>query len=136
MGIRTRLLLGAAAMSVLTGACTDRGKEGMRDDAERTGEAVGREVGEAARAVGGAVDRAGEEVRRAGKAVEGAARDAKDSAEGAVEGLERGIGGADNAGQPDIGNRPGVINDGEGPFEQPGPGESVVRDGQGPLEEE
>ncbi len=81
-----------------------------------------------------------QEVREAGKEVGEAARDARDATREATEGFREGFGGSGHEphGDADIGRKEGVINDGEGPFEQrrvPGKEPTLLDDGKGPLEE-
>jgi hypothetical protein len=85
-----------------------------------------------------------EEVRedaiRADPAVDDAASSMESIDREAAEELREGTGGAGNLGAEDvdIGEREGVINDGEGAFERPdtaGGEDNPVRDGVGPLEE-
>jgi hypothetical protein len=86
----------------LAAGCTERQEESVKQNARQ----VGQEVGAAAKDV-----EAG--TREAAKKAEGAARDAS-------EGFREGVGGSGNEkrdGVP-IGDRPGVINDGEGPVEE------------------
>jgi hypothetical protein len=81
-----------------------------------------------------------DEAREAGKEIGEAARDARDATREATEGFREGFGGSgpQQDGDADIGRKEGVINDGEGPFEQkrlPGEEPSVLDDGKGPLED-
>jgi hypothetical protein len=101
-------LLGTAG---LVAGCTEREQEDVRESARE----VGQEVGEAA-------------------------RDVEDAARGATEGFREGMGGSGDAKDEDadIGRKDGVINDGEGPFEQrrvPSGKPTILDDGKGPLEE-
>lgn len=102
-------LIGTAAG---VAGCNERQQQEVREDARD----VGKEVGEAARKV------------------EGTAREA-------TEGFREGLGGSgtQQGEDADIGRKEGVINDGEGPFEQrdrkPGESPTLLDDGQGPLEE-
>jgi len=93
----------------------------------------------------GCNDRQDRDLNRAGNDVESTVNDAaKDVGAGvdrAAEDIDEGIGGSgrgDNN-QVDIGNEPGVINDGEGPLEdpdtRPGKNPGVINDGEGPLED-
>ena len=69
-------------------------------------------------------------------AVGEAARGVRDATRGTVEGFQEGVGGSGS--DADIGDKDGVIDDGEGPFEQPArPGEDkgILNDGKGPLDE-
>jgi hypothetical protein len=80
-----------------------------------------------------------EELREAGHTVGEAANDVKDSAKEAADGLRDGYGGSGTdkkIGDGKIGENEGVINDGEGPFEQNDQrGEdNPMKDGEGPLE--
>ncbi|WP_224241888.1 hypothetical protein [Hyalangium gracile] len=101
-------LLGLTGLAV---GCTERGQAEVRESARE----VGQEVGEAT-----------EEVKKAGKE--------------AAEGFKEGWGGSGTdkqIGDGKIGDKPGVIDDGEGPFEQDGQrgDDNVIKDGEGPLEE-
>jgi hypothetical protein len=74
--------------------------------------------------------------RQVGEEVGEAARGVRDATRGTVEGFQEGVGGSGT--DTDIGDREGVIDDGEGPFEQPAkPGEkkTLLNDGEGPLDE-
>jgi hypothetical protein len=75
---------------------------------------------------------AGQEVGKAAKEVQNAGKDA-------AEGFRQGWGGSGTdktIGDGKIGDHPGVINDGEGPFEQHDQrgDHNVLKDGEGPLE--
>jgi hypothetical protein len=74
---------------------------------------------------------AGQEV---GNTVDDAAKDVRDFGREANEDLREGTGGA---GDVDVGENEGVINDGEGPFEQNDVrGEdNLLRNGEGPIED-
>jgi hypothetical protein len=91
----TRNLLGAAAAGgALFLACDKPPTPRARNDVEETPKSA-REVGED---VGAATRKAGQTVKDA------------------VEGFRDGVGGSGK--EPIIGDRPGVINDGEGPLEE------------------
>ncbi len=101
-------LLGAAG---LVAGCTERQQQDVRESAREVGQEVGK-----------------------------AAEDVRDTTREAAEGLREGIGGSGDAkqGDADIGRKEGVINDGEGPFEQwrvPNREPTILEDGKGPLEE-
>ena len=105
-----------AAAGLTFAGCRDTAR-GVESDAKRAGESV--ESG--AQRTGQATER---EADKAGNAMEGTG----------------GAGEAANDG-PDIGNRKGVINDGEGPLERGADGkigdrEGVINDGEGPLEKD
>lgn len=69
-----------------------------------------------------------------GNAADNAANDVRDFGRNANEDLREGTGGS---GDVDVGENEGVLNDGEGPFEQNDQrGEdNPLREGEGPLEE-
>ena len=101
-------LLGTAG---LVAGCTERQQEDVRESARDVGQEVGK-----------------------------AARDVENAARGAAEGFSEGVGGSGEPkdGDAEIGRKDGVINDGEGPFEQrrvPGREPTILEDGKGPLEE-
>lgn len=90
-----------------------------------------------------------DEARQVGQATEEAAQEVRETGREAVQGFEEGFGGSgqqnENREGVDIGENPGVINDGEGPLEngqgpleegdlQPGQNPGVINDGEGPLE--
>jgi hypothetical protein len=80
-----------------------------------------------------------EEVREAGRGIGTAAEDVENAGERATDGFREGYGGSGTdkqIGDGKIGENEGVINDGEGPFEQNEQrGEdNLLRDGEGPLE--
>jgi hypothetical protein len=80
-----------------------------------------------------------EEVREAGKDVGKAAKDVENAGKDAADGVRDGFGGSGTdkqIGDGKIGDHEGVINDGEGPFEQDDQrGEdNPLKDGEGPLE--
>lgn len=101
------LMAGLLGLTGLAVGCTERQESGLRED--------GRQVGQ--------------EVEDSADAVEGAGQEA-------TEDLREGTGGAGNE-DLDVGENEGVLNDGEGPFEQNDvQGEdNVLREGQGPIEE-
>jgi hypothetical protein len=76
-----------------------------------------------------------EDARKAGQDVGEAAKDVKNAGKEAADGFREGWGGSGT--DKNIGNKEGVINDGEGPFEQHDQrGEdNILKDGEGPLEE-
>ncbi len=101
-------LLGTAG---LVAGCTERQQEDVRESARDVGQEVGK-----------------------------AARDVENAARGAAEGFSEGVGGSGEPkdGDAEIGRKDGVINDGEGPFEQkrvPGREPTILVDGMGPIEE-
>ena len=101
-------LLGTAG---LVAGCTERQQEDVRDSARDVGQEVGK-----------------------------AARDVEDAARGATEGFREGVGGSGDVkdGDAEVGRKDGIINDGEGPFEQrriPDGKPTILDDGTGPLEE-
>jgi hypothetical protein len=80
-----------------------------------------------------------DELREAGREVGNAAEDVKNAGKEAADGFRDGYGGSGTdkkIGDGKIGDKEGVINDGEGPFEQNDQrGEdNPVKDGEGPLE--
>jgi type IV secretory pathway TrbL component len=95
-------LAGLCGALGVAGGCTERQEGAAKRDARQ----VGQEVGEAAKEV-----EAG--AREAARKAEGAAREAG-------EGFREGVGGsgAEKRDGAPIGDRPGVINDGEGPLEE------------------
>jgi hypothetical protein len=81
-----------------------------------------------------------EGMREAGQDIGEAAKDVENAGKDAAEGFREGFGGSGTdkqVGDGKIGDEEGVINDGEGPFEQNDQrGEdNPLRDGEGPLEE-
>jgi hypothetical protein len=81
-----------------------------------------------------------ESAREVGQEVGKAAEDVRDATREATEGFREGVGGSGDPkeGDADIGRKDGVINDGEGPFEQkrvPNREPTILDDGKGPLEE-
>ena len=81
-----------------------------------------------------------EELREAGQGVGEAAEDVEAAGRDTVDGVREGYGGSGTdkqIGDGKIGEEEGVINDGEGPFEQNDQrGEdNPLREGEGPLEE-
>ncbi|MDY7227989.1 hypothetical protein [Hyalangium rubrum] len=81
-----------------------------------------------------------EDARDVGRETSEAVEDVKDATRNATEGFREGYGGSGQEpdGDADIGRKEGVINDGEGPFEQqrrPGEEPSILDDGKGPLED-
>ena len=101
-------LLGTAG---LVAGCTERQQQDVREGAREVGQEVGK-----------------------------TARDVEDAARGATEGFREGVGGSGKVkdGDAEVGRKDGVINDGEGPFEQrrvPGREPTILEDGKGPLEE-
>jgi hypothetical protein len=105
------VIAGLVGLTGLAVGCTERSKTEVREGAREAGE----EIGEAAK-----------EVENAGKE--------------ASDGFREGFGGSGTdkrIGDDKIGDKEGVINDGEGPFEQHDQrGEdNPLRDGEGPLEE-
>ncbi len=104
------MLAGLLGLTGLATGCTERDKAEVRGSVREAGE----DIGEAAR-----------DVERAGE----------DAADGAREGYG-GSGTDKRIGDGKIGDHEGVINDGEGPFEQHDQrGEdNPLRDGEGPLE--
>lgn len=107
-GWKSFVLAGVLGLTGLAVGCTEREEAGVRDDT--------REVGQE-------LDRAGEDLGAAGRE--------------ANEDVREGIGGSGTTTDPNIGDKEGVINDGEGPFEQneQRDEDSVLKEGQGPLEE-
>lgn len=103
---------------------------------------------ETARGVEADAEKAGQSMERGAErgtqAAESGAQDLGNATEreaNEAEGTMRGTGGAGEAADdgPDIGNRKGVINDGEGPLERGADGKigdrkGVINDGEGPLE--
>lgn len=80
-----------------------------------------------------------EELREAGHEVGKAAKDVEKAAKETADGLREGYGGSGTdkqIGDGKIGEHEGVINDGEGPFEQHGQTgkNNPLKDGTGPLE--
>lgn len=80
-----------------------------------------------------------EEVREAGEGIGEAAKDVENAGKEAADGFRNGYGGSGTdkqIGDGKVGEREGVINDGEGPFEQrDARGEdNPLKDGEGPLE--
>lgn len=107
-GWKARVVVGLLGTGALLVGCSERQDQELRRDARE----VGRQMGDTARDVG-------------------------DATREAVEGFKEGVGGSGTADEPRIGDKKGVIDDGEGPFEQtPRPGEekSILDDGKGPLE--
>ncbi len=81
-----------------------------------------------------------ESLREAGQDIGEAAKDVENAGKDAADGFRDGFGGSGTdkqVGDGKIGNEEGVINDGEGPFEQNDQrGEdNPLREGEGPLEE-
>jgi hypothetical protein len=110
-GWKARVAMGLLGIAGLMAGCTERQDREVREDARE----VGRQVGDTARDVG-------------------------DATREAVEGFKEGVGGSGTEQGDDahIGDKKGVIDDGEGPFEQPTqPGEkkTLLNDGKGPLEQ-
>lgn len=108
-GWKARVAMGLLGIAGLMAGCTERQDHQLREDARE----VGKQVGDTARDVG-------------------------DATREAVEGFKEGVGGSGTH-QDDghIGDKKGVIDDGEGPFEQPAqPGEkkTLLNEGEGPLE--
>jgi hypothetical protein len=80
-----------------------------------------------------------EEVHEAGEGIGEAAKDVENAGKEAADGFRQGYGGSGTdkrIGDDKIGEHEGVINDGEGPFEQHDQrGEdNPLKDGEGPLE--
>jgi hypothetical protein len=110
MGWKGFVLAGLLGLTWLATGCSDRGKSDVREGMREAGQ----EVGEAAK-----------NVENTGKE--------------AAEGFREGYGGSGTdkkIGDGKIGEHKGVINDGEGPFEQHDQhGEdNPLKDGEGPLE--
>ncbi|WP_224366026.1 hypothetical protein [Hyalangium versicolor] len=104
------VVAGLLGLTGLAMGCSERGKAEVRESARQ----VGQEVGKAT-----------EDVKEAGKE--------------AADGFREGWGGSGtdkNIGDGKIGDKPGVINDGEGPFEQHDQrgDHNILKDGEGPLE--
>jgi hypothetical protein len=101
-------LAGLLGLTGLAVGCTEREEAGVRDDARQVGQEL---------------DRTGESLENTGRDVEG--------------GVREGIGGSGAQDDADIGDREGVINDGEGPFEQNNMrgDDNILREGEGPVEE-
>jgi hypothetical protein len=81
-----------------------------------------------------------EELREAGQGIGEAAKDVENAGRDTADGVREGYGGSGTdkqIGDGKIGEQEGVINDGEGPFEQNGQrGEdNPIKDSEGPLEE-
>jgi hypothetical protein len=105
------IAVGVLGASGLVAGCNERQQKDLREDARQ----VGKEVGDAV-------------------------QDVEDASREAAEGFREGLGGSgkESGGDADIGQREGVINDGEGPFEQrrqPDAPPTLLDDGRGPLEE-
>ncbi len=103
-------LCGALGLAV---GCTERQEESAKQNARQ----VGQEVGAAAKDVEAG---AREAARKAEGVTREAAKDVEAGAREASEGFQEGVGGSGEErrdGAP-IGDRPGVINDGEGPLEE------------------
>jgi hypothetical protein len=81
-----------------------------------------------------------QDAREVGKETGEAVKDVKEATRDAAQGFREGFGGSgtESDKDADVGRKEGVINDGEGPFEQPRqPGEepNILHEGKGPLEE-
>jgi hypothetical protein len=105
------VVVGLFGTAGLVAGCNERQQDDVRDSAREVGQEVGK-----------------------------AARDVEDTARNAAEGFSEGVGGSGDVKDKDadIGRKEGVINDGEGPFEQrrvPGREPTILDDGKGPLEE-
>lgn len=110
MGWKGLVLAGLLGLTGLATGCSERSKSGAREGMREAGQ----EVGEAAK-----------NVENAGKE--------------AAQGFREGYGGSGTdkkIGDGKIGEHEGVINDGEGPFEQHDQRgkDNPLKDGQGPLE--
>jgi hypothetical protein len=103
-------MTGLLGAAALTAGCSDRDQAKAESDAKGVGR---RDIGKAARDVGETVKDVG-------------------------EGFKEGVGGSGKEGV-DIGKNPGVLDDGEGPLEnpetRPGRNPGVINDGEGPIEE-
>lgn len=106
------MMAGLLGLTGLAVGCTERQEAEVREDAREVGQEIDNTADEAA------------------NEVEGAARDVNEE-------LREGTGGAGDYDDVDIGEREGVINDGEGPFEQRNEvGEdNILEDNEGPLED-